>query len=197
MREMMKMIVVLTILSAFSGGLLAAVRGGTKDIIENQELKFVKGPAILKILEGAENDPVNDRFKIKDGESERSFFVGVFNGNANIVVFETFGNGYADVFGLMVGIDVKTDEFSSVAVTVHKETPGLGANAKDDPSFAAQFKGVPTDNPVKVTNDGGKISAISGATITSRAVCLVATDASKIYKRLKPQIEEKLKGFNK
>jgi electron transport complex protein RnfG len=50
MREMIKMVVVLTVLSSFSGGLLAALRDGTKDKIENQQLEFVKGPAIRKIL---------------------------------------------------------------------------------------------------------------------------------------------------
>lgn len=94
MREMVKMIVVLTALSVLSGGLLAAVRNGTKDKIENQQLQFVKGPAISAILEGASNDPIADRFKLKDAETERSFFVGVFNGRADAVAFESFGKGF-------------------------------------------------------------------------------------------------------
>ena len=65
MREMIKMVVVLVILSSFSGGLLAAVRNSTKDKIELQQLTFVKGPAIKSILEGASNDPIVDRFNIE------------------------------------------------------------------------------------------------------------------------------------
>jgi Na+-translocating ferredoxin:NAD+ oxidoreductase RnfG subunit len=38
------------------------------------------------------------------------------------------------------------------------------------PDFAAQFKGKPLNKPMKVTTDGGEINALSGATITSRAV---------------------------
>jgi len=94
MREMIKMIVVLTVLSVFSGGLLAAIRNGTKDKIENQQLQFVKGPAISAILEGASNNPIADRFKLKDAETERSFFVGVFDGQADAVAFESFGKGF-------------------------------------------------------------------------------------------------------
>ncbi len=69
MREMIKMVVVLTVISLLSGGLLAALRDGTKERIESQELEFVKGPAIRSIFEGVTNDPVASRFQIKDGET--------------------------------------------------------------------------------------------------------------------------------
>ena len=195
MREMINMIVVLTVLSALSGGLLASVRNGTMDKIENQQLEFVKGPAIREILKGCSNDPVADRFKIKDGDIERSFFVGVFDGKPDVVVFEVTGTGFADNFGLMLGVNINDDRLAGVGVTTHKETPGLGANAKDDPGFPAQFKGASIDNAVKITSDGGSINAISGATITSRAVCAAATKAFETYKHLKPQIEKNIQGF--
>ena len=82
-------------------------------------------------------------------------------------------------------------------MTTHKETPGLGANAKSDPAFAAQFKGKGIDKPIQVTNDGGDISALSGATITSRAVCKGTMQAIDTYQKLKPQLLEKLKETSK
>ena len=195
MRELIKMVIVLTVLSAFSGGLLAGLRISTAAQIENQQLKFVKGPAIKQILEGASNDPIIDRFKVADGDIERSFFVGKFDGKANTVAFESFGKGYGGDVGLMIGVDVDTDKIIGVGVTTHSETPGLGANAKDDPTFVSQFKGAAITDPAKVTADGGQINAMSGATITSRAVCAATTGAGEIYQKLKPQITEKLKGF--
>jgi electron transport complex protein RnfG len=195
MRELIKMVIVLTVLSAFSGGLLAGLRISTAAQIENQQLKFVKGPAIKQILEGAANDPIIDRFKIADGDIDHSFFVGKFNGKAKTVAFESFGKGYGGDVGLMVGVDLENDKIIGVGVTTHSETPGLGANAKDDPAFVSQFKGFTITDPAKVTTDGGKINAMSGATITSRAVCSAATNAGKIYQKLKPQISEKLKEF--
>jgi Na+-translocating ferredoxin:NAD+ oxidoreductase subunit G len=197
MNEMVKMIVVLTVLSAFSGGLLAGLRNSTAAQIENQKLQFVKGPAIKKILEGATNDPIADRFKIKDGKTEISFFVGKFNGKADTVAFESFGKGFGGEIGLMVGVNVQKNDIVGVGVTTHSETPGLGARAKDDLKFTSQFKGFSMAEPIKVTNDGGKVNALSGATITSRAVCAAATDAEKTYEKLKPQIIDKLKEFNK
>jgi electron transport complex protein RnfG len=112
---------------------------------------------------------VADRFKIKDGDTERTVFVGVLNGKANTVVLESTASGYGDKIGLVVGSTWMSKPLRGIAVTTHKETPGLGANAKANPAFAAQFgQALP---PFQVTNDGGEISALSGATITSRAVC--------------------------
>ena len=194
MREIIKMVIVLTILSCFSGGLLAYINTATEDRIENQVLQFVKGPAVRSIFADATNDPITDRILIKDGEIERTFFVGVIDGEPRGVAFETFGKGgYAGDVGLMVGIDVNEDALIGVGVTTHAETPGMGAKAKTDPSFAAQYEGLSVNEPIKVTNDGGTINSISGATITSRAVSSAATEAAQIYLELKPQLTEKLK----
>lgn len=193
MREMIKMVVILTVLSCFSGGLLAYIRNGTQERIDNQVLEFVKGPAVRTIFEGASNNPITDRFTIKDGDAERTFFVGVLNGEPRGVAFETFGKGYGGDVGLMVGIDVKDDKLLGVGVTTHGETPGMGAKAKSDPNFVAQYKGLSIEKPIKVTQDGGSINAISGATITSRAVSAASTEAGEIYQKLKPQLEEQIK----
>ncbi|MEA3417524.1 MAG: RnfABCDGE type electron transport complex subunit G [Thermodesulfobacteriota bacterium] len=193
MREIIKMIVVLTVLSAFSGGLLAAIRGGTKDRIEAQQLEFVKGPSIRNILEGCSNDPIVDRFKIKDGDIERSFFVGVFDGKANKVAFESAGKGFGGDIGLMVGVNIDNDKIIGIDVTTHSETPGVGSKAKTDPKLSNQFKELDLVKTFKVKPDGGEIDAMSGATVTSRGVCVGVTEAGNIYKRLKPQIAEKIK----
>ena len=183
MREIIKMIVVLTVLSAFSGGLLAAIRGETKVKIEDQQLKFVKGPAITNILEGCSNDPIADRFKIKDGDIERSFFVGVFDGKANRFAFEGTGKGFGGDIGLMVGVNIDNDKIIGMGVTTHSETPGIGSKAQTDPKFSDQFKGLAAIEPCNVKPDGGEIDAISGATVTSRGVCGGVTNAANIYKR--------------
>ncbi len=195
MREMIKMIIVLTILATLSGGLLAAIRDNTQERIENQVLEFVKGPAIRSILKEATNDPIVDRFQLKVEDVEHTFFVGVFNGEPRAVTFETSGKGYGGDVGLMVGIDVENNQIVGVGVTTHAETPGMGAKAQTDPSFVAQFRELPLDQPVKVTGDGGNINAISGATITSRAVCNATNDALKMFEKAKSQLTDKLQEF--
>ena len=197
MGDMIKMVVVLTVLSAFSGGLLAAIRDSTKEQIEVQQLTFVKGPAIREIFENAGNDPISDRFKLQDGDEERGFFVGVYDGNPKGVALETYGKGYGGDVGLMVGIDTETDKVIRVSVTTHSETPGLGSKAKEDPAFVQQFQGLSLQDTIAVTKDGGQVNSISGATITSRAVANAAAKASDVYKRLKPEIIENAKSIAK
>lgn len=198
MRELIKMIVVLTVISLASGGLLAALRDGTQERIDNQVLELVKGPAVRSVFEGASNDPIANRFQITDGDKQRTFFVGVFDGEPKGLAMEaSSGKGYKGDVGLIVAVDVKSDKLFGIGVTTHNETPGLGAKAKSDPKFAAQFKGATLAGPVKVTQDGGSINAISGATITSRAVCEAVSDALSVYEKLKPQIAEKMKDVKK
>ena len=143
MREMIKLFVVVFIFSAISGGLLAIVRSGTQERIEYQQLKFVKGPTIMAIMEGCSNDPLVDRFKVGDGDDETSVFVGVFDGKPNTVALESFGKGFSGDIGVIVAVNLETDMIVGIGVTTHSETPGVGSRTKSDPAFGAQFKGCP------------------------------------------------------
>jgi electron transport complex protein RnfG len=192
MREIIRMITVLTVLCAFSGGLLAALRDGTQEKIENQQLKFVKGPAISDILKGSSNDPIKDRFKIKDGDTERNVFVGKLGGKPEMVAFETSGKGFKGDIGMMVGVNITDDKVVGIGITTHSETPGIGAKAQTDPRFSGQFKGLPLTGEFKIKKEGGQVDAISGATITSRGVADAVSDAAKIYSRIKPAVSDKL-----
>ncbi len=95
----------------------------------------------------------------------------------------------------MVGIDTKEDKILGVRVTTHSETPGVGARAKSELDFVSQFNDQNLSDTYKVKGDGGKVDALSGATLTSRAVSSALSDASAFYRRFKPQIEENLKKF--
>jgi len=192
MREMVNLFIAVLIFSAVSGGLLAFVKESTQERITNQQLKFVKGPAIEQILEGCTNEPITDRFTLTDGEQERIFFVGEFEGKRNTVAFESSGGGFGGDIGVIVAVNVETDDIVGVAVTTHTETPGLGSRAKDDPSFSAQFKGLPIKDTFNVKPDGGQIDAVSGATVTSRGVCGAVTASSAVYFRLKDEVIKKL-----
>ena len=79
--------------------------------------------------------------------------------------------GYGGLIEMVVGI---SDEgrLTDIKILSHTETPGLGAKAAD-PAFSGQFhekiveKIVVTTTPPAADNE---IQAISGATITSKAV---------------------------
>ena len=98
------------------------------------------------------------------------------SGNSLGYVFDvTSSKGYGGDVELAVGItsDGIVNGYDTLSIS---ETAGLGMNAtKDD--FKNEFKGIqPADGQISVVKDGtgasddAKIDAISGATITSRAV---------------------------
>lgn len=193
MREMISMVVVLTVLTAVSGGLLAAVKSGTEVRIENQILKFQKAPAIEAIFSDATNDPLKERFKIKSEDMALQIFPGKLSDGSNAVAFETKGTGFGGPVGLMVGINLSNDKIVAVRVTTHAETPGIGSRAKDEPSaFVDQFSQMGLDTKFAVKDAGGDIDAISGATVTSKGLCVAAAQAKEIYQKLKPEIVKQI-----
>ena len=86
----------------------------------------------------------------------------------------TTSKGYGGDIQLTVGIQ-SDGTVSGYSVLSISETAGLGMKAKDDPSWGKQFAGKKVES-FSVVKDGSgsgddaKIDAISGATITSKAV---------------------------
>lgn len=89
---------------------------------------------------------------------------------------------------MMVGV---TSDYvcSGISVTESSETAGLGAIASQasdkGEAFRSQFIG--QSGTVAVTKEGGEIDAISGATITSKAVCRGVTAAIAACQALQAQ----------
>lgn len=86
-------------------------------------------------------------------------------------------NGYGGEISVMVGLDMENN-VQGIEVLSHNETAGLGAKATDD-SFKNQFAGKKAPLSVAKNNASGvnSIQAITGATITSRAIADAVTTA--------------------
>ena len=95
----------------------------------------------------------------------------VYAGDAGYAIEVTPG-GFDNTITMMVGVDTE-GKVLGISIISHTETAGLGAvSAAGTPageSFRSQFVGA--SGSVSVTKDGGQMDAITGATITSRAVC--------------------------
>ncbi len=85
---------------------------------------------------------------------------------------EVTPGGFDNTITMMVGVD-KGGNVLGISVISHTETAGLGAVAAAGTpageAFRAEFVGA--SGSVAVTKDGGSVDAITGATITSRAIC--------------------------
>lgn len=100
--------------------------------------------------------------------------------------------GYGGSMEMIVGI-LNGGKVAGIRIISHSETPGLGANA-GKPAFAGQFTGKvsPRLEVVKVSQGkDDEIQAISGATITSRAVTMGVNEALDLYHfRLKGEVKQ-------
>ena len=80
--------------------------------------------------------------------------------------------GFNGAVTMMVGVD-NEGKVTGISIISHTETAGLGATADANTdagrAFRDQFIGM--SGTVSVTKDGGEVDALTGATITSRAVC--------------------------
>ncbi len=84
-------------------------------------------------------------------------------------VVEGFGKGYSSYINILVSVD-KNFTVKKINILHHAETPGLGDEIEKD-YFLKKFKGKTIDTLVIVKGDtADKVEAISGATISSRAV---------------------------
>ena len=96
----------------------------------------------------------------------------VYQGETGYAVEVTPTTGFNGAITMMVGID-NAGNVLGISVVTQTETAGLGAVAAATTSageaFRSQYIGL--SGSVSVTKDGGQVEAITGATITSRAIC--------------------------
>jgi len=187
MNETTKMILVLTVICAACGFLLAGVRFATEERIEDQIMRYVKGPAVKRVLSAATNDPVEDRRQIDLDGKPVTVFIGRTGGKVASMAYETTANGFGGEMGVVVGYDIEKNCLTGIGITSHKETPGVGSRVTQE-SFSERFAGKPLDAAFSITKDGGAIDGVTGATISSRAVCRAVEQSVGEYAKIKEQI---------
>ena len=155
----------LLLITAIVAACLAGVNAVTKPIIEELNAKATQ-EAIMAVLPGGFDTEINDF-------SDATGIVSKVYQGANGYAVEVGPSGFDNTITMMVGID-NEGKVLGISVVSHTETAGLGAvSAAGTPAgiaFRDQFMG--TSGSVSVTKDGGEINAITGATITSRAICV-------------------------
>lgn len=119
------------------------------------------------------------------------------------VATESAAQGYADLVRILYGYDPRCECITGFKVIKMVETPGLGDKISKDPTFLANFKaldarmdntGNALANDIVTVKHGKKtqawqIDAISGATISSRAVGKAVNDSAQ---RMIPQLQKYL-----
>lgn len=109
--------------------------------------------------------------QITDYTDDTGLVTNVYSG-ANGYAFEVTPAGFDNTITMMVGVD-HDGKVLGISIVSHTETSGLGAVAAASTSAGESFRGqfVGMSGSVSVTKDGGEVDTLTGATITSRAVC--------------------------
>lgn len=192
-REIIRMVIVLTIVTGVWGGALSLVKLATQDQIEYQRIKNIKAPALKKALSVQyDNDPVKDRKKIVVGKNnkgksmEKTIFYAKKNQKIVAVALEEYGTGYDGDVGVMMSITIPENKLGGIAVTTHTETPGVGTKAIDSEKFIGQFSGKPLST--NFSPSAGAIDALTGATYTSHGIQKAVQKGTELFKKFKDKI---------
>jgi len=102
-------------------------------------------------------------------EKHAKYFIAKKGGETTGYVVQSFGKGYSSYINTFIAVN-KDFKVQKIKILAHGETPGLGDEIEKD-WFQNQFKDKSIDH-LKVIKGETKedIQAISGATISSRAV---------------------------
>ena len=163
--EIVKVGIILFLITAISAGLLAIVNAKTSPIIaQNESAK--QQMAMSVVLPGAKSFGTEN---LKTDDMDKTITaVYKADGDEGYVVM-ALPKGYGGEISLVVGV-TNEGTVSGVNVVSQSETAGLGAKCTNS-DFTNQFEGKTENIGVSKTGGtGNTITAISSATITSKAV---------------------------
>ncbi len=182
MKEILKLLAALTIISSGAGLLLAYTNKVTAGPIAAARQKETT-EALKAVLPDFDNDPADCTCSFEEGGRTWAFHVARKAGRFSGAAFQTSSSkGYGGEISLMVGLSA-TGTVNSVRVLTQHETPGLGTKVAEEP-FKSQFNGKPIEGTVwAVKKDNGHFDAVTGATISSRAVLEAVRNGLDVYRR--------------
>jgi len=182
MNNTLKMIIVLTLVGFISGTTLVfTYKYASPLIIENQNKEMER--AIFSIFPDAKT------YDEKSADDSGVFVVKDKSGKTLGYAFTAEGNGYQGTITLMAGIKTDLETLVGIEVLDSQETPGLGQEITTD-SFRSQFRGLKVSPEITYVKERkpdkpNEIQAITGATISSRAVCEILNDRIEKLKEKK------------
>ncbi len=194
MRELLRMVLVLTVICGCSGLVLSFTNQATREQRENQLLTYVQGPSIQAVLFEKEydNDPIQDRIVVDMGKDDKgnavemTVFPARKGGETVAVAYASSGSGYGGDIGVMAGFDMQGN-LTGISIMTHAETPGLGARI-EEPVFTGQFEGLEVKDKVQLSQDGGEIDGVSGATLSSKGVVSAINKAVDVFPKIKEEV---------
>ena len=148
-------VALLTIVVAVAVSILTAVDANTREQIIAQEQQKINRLIGEMFPEMSRSEADGDLYAVYAGDD----LIGY--------AFIAVGKGYGGDINILVGLEDE-ETIKGITIISHSETPGLGTRVAESP-FIDQFVGIGISD-VALTDDGGRVDAITGSTISSEAV---------------------------
>ncbi len=189
MKTALNMAMRLTLICAVAAYALANIAEVTKGPIAESEAKAQR-EAVEAVL------PAFAQLAIDTLQNEvgdlHLYFSGVGAAGPTGTAFASnSGLGYSGEIEIMLGID-PAGKVSGVRILRHAETPGLGANYADPALLDNFYVGRPLEANWKLTKDGGEVDAVTGATVTGRAIADAIERGIQNYQNDKAKIKAEI-----
>jgi electron transport complex protein RnfG len=163
----------------------------TQPMIERNRAEALEA-AIYRVLEGAKTRVA---FVIREGKlarfespdnslpKEEAVYAGYDEGGALVgFAVPAEGPGFQDTIKLLYGYDTEKRRVVGMEVLESRETPGLGDKIIKDMDFVGNFRDLAVEPAIAAVKGGrsqeNEVDAISGATISSVAVCNIINEAN-------------------
>lgn len=134
----------------------------------------------LKLMAPEATDPIHTAGTWTIHGKPSRYYDATSGGRTVAYIADTSGKGYSSFIQMMVSLDTDL-KIKDVNILHHGETPGLGDQVEDRKLFLDQFKGKALSQLVLIKGETTEnIQAITGATISSRAVTNGVRDAAQM-----------------
>ena len=178
-----KLVLILAAIAIITGGLLALINEVTKGTIAEQNAQKVKDA--LNAVLVAENYESLDISAFAEDKTVTGAYVAK---SGDVVLghcIEVAPNGFGGPISMIVGID-PAGAVTKVAIVNMAETSGIGTKTNDE-GFLSQYSGHASEitASTKTTIGENEISAITGATVSSKAVTAGVNTALQVAQVLK------------
>lgn len=165
-RDFLKITLNLVVIYLIGGFILAVVYAKTSPIMFRNAV-IEKEKALKELMPDADKIEKLGDWTIHEKHSE--YFVAKKGNDTVGYIIQSFGKGYSSYINTLIAVD-KDFKVQRINILDQKETPGLGDAIEED-SFKNQFKDRDAEHLKTLKTDTPEyIQAISGATISSRAV---------------------------
>jgi len=185
-----RMVSTMGIIGLLAGALIVLTYQVTFPVIQKNKAAALER-AIFEVVPGATSKRTyqvsGDGLEILEGENAavRKYYAAYDStGQLTGVAIEAAGQGFQDILRILYGYDPDCQCIVGIKVLESRETPGLGDKIEKDENFLKNFialdatladDGATMAHPIEMVKFGQKtdawqVEAITGATISSRAV---------------------------